>query len=136
LRNRLPAWRFANLGRITIDPALADHWAEIRKLPSIRRTDPEAEALRATGTGDAVSCTKNVAPPVARRVGREGVKPSATDRNPNDGDAACHLDISPENKGKTGVGDTGMAFGAERFELSTSCSQSRRASQAAPRPVF
>ncbi len=61
LRNRLPAWRFANLGRITIDPALADHWAEIRKLPSIRRTDPEV--LRATGTDDLVNCAKNVAPP-------------------------------------------------------------------------
>ena len=89
------------------DFSLFDLWAEIAKLPPIRWDVADAEAVRATGTDEAhphpdpVGNQTPVAPPVALRFGREGVEPSATDRNPNEGDTSRHRGKSLETKGKT-----------------------------------
>ena len=83
------------------DFTLFDLWAEIRKLPPIPKAAQVPQELRATGNDGAVICADNVALPVALRSDRKGVKRSTTDRNPNGGDVACHLDNSLESKGTT-----------------------------------
>jgi lipoprotein-anchoring transpeptidase ErfK/SrfK len=79
-----------------------------------------ADTLRAMGTDPPVSCAKNVALPVALRAVWKGIKPSATDRNPNDGDAPRHLGTSLENKGETRVSRAGTALPTDGLEPSTS----------------
>ena len=87
------------------DFSLFDLWADIGKLPPIRPTTVAQDTERATGTDGAV------ARPVALRLGREGVKQSATGRIDTGVPSPHQQEKGLQNKRKTAFsrpsGDSG-----------------------------
>ena len=108
------------------DFRLFDLWGEIRKLPPIRTAAAQPDEAGATGTDGAV--VRPVVLTVAKR-GQTVLTP--TGRVPS-----RVTSQEPRKALQTCVFRTIKALGATGFEPATSCSQSRRASQTAPRPVI
>jgi integrase len=80
------------------DARLLDLWADVNQLPPIRWTEPQTEALRATGTDG-----KKVVPKSAQLNGRSGPKLAQAVHIPNRVTVPCHTDLSLQNKGKTAI---------------------------------